>query len=83
MPARFNRIRESWDVQETPHNDGVMLTIRVAAFDNGMIKVDGMPMNDPHAPNSEVTGWLAAVDIVTTTITLFQREHCALRKRFE
>jgi hypothetical protein len=78
MSASLERIRESWDVQESPQNKGVTLTIRITAYDNGMVQVDGIPINDHRHPDP-VVGWLGAVDVVTSTIALFQREKSAPR----
>jgi hypothetical protein len=52
------------------------LIIRITAYDNGMVQVDGIPINDHRDPDP-VHGWLGAVDVVTSTIALFQREKSA------
>jgi hypothetical protein len=33
------------DIRPTPRDKGLTLTIRVTAYDNGMIAVDGVPIN--------------------------------------
>ena len=45
MPASIKRIRESWSVKPTPRDKGLTLTVKVTAYDNGMVEVDGIPIN--------------------------------------
>lgn len=44
-PAALDRIRESMTVQPTARDKGLRLTVEVVAYDNGMIQVDGVPIN--------------------------------------
>ncbi len=46
MAASLERIRNSMDVKPTPENKGMILTLRLKAYDNGMIELDGIPIND-------------------------------------
>lgn len=39
-PASIKRIRESWNVKPTPRDKGLTLTVKVTAYDNGMVEVD-------------------------------------------
>jgi hypothetical protein len=43
MPASIRRIRDSWNVKPTARDKGLTLTIKVTAYDNGMVEVDGIP----------------------------------------
>jgi hypothetical protein len=45
MPGTLKRIRGEMDVQPTPRDKGLTLTLRGTAYDNGMIEVDGVPIN--------------------------------------
>jgi len=44
-PASIKRIRECWNVKPTPRDKGLTLTVKVTAYDNGMVEVDGIPIN--------------------------------------
>ena len=37
MPGSLKRIRDEMDVKPTPRDKGLTLTLRVTAYDNGMI----------------------------------------------
>ncbi len=41
MAASIQTVREKMDVKETPNNKGLICTIRVTAYDNGVLEVDG------------------------------------------
>jgi hypothetical protein len=45
MPGTLKRIRDEMDVKPTPRDKGLTLTLRITAYDNGMIAVDGVPIN--------------------------------------
>lgn len=73
MPASIKRIRESWNVKQTARDKGLTLTIRVTAYDNGMVEVDGIPINvEPKYDQGH--GWLGAVDVITTTLQEFRKD---------
>jgi hypothetical protein len=73
MPASIKRIRESWNVKPTTRDKGITLTLKVTAYDNGMVEVDGIPINV--APNYDSGGgWLGACDVITTTLSEFRKE---------
>jgi hypothetical protein len=57
MPASIKRIRESWNVRPTARDKGLTLTLKVTAYDNGMIEVDGIPINVEPAYD-QGHGWL-------------------------
>ncbi len=72
MPASLKRVRESMKVKATPKNVGLEMTIRVVAYDKGMIEVDGIPMRTPES------GWTDAAEVIMTTLNEF---HTQVRKR--
>ena len=74
MGASPKRIRESWNVKRSPRDKGWVLTLKVVAYDNGMIEVDGIPINDSNSGYDAADGWLGAVDVATSTLSLF-RQH--------
>ena len=77
MPASIKRIRESWNVKPTARNKGLTLTVKVTAYDNGM--VDGIPINvEPNYDQGH--GWLGAADVITTTLNEFRKEASARRR---
>ena len=62
MPASLKRIRESMTVQPTSRDKGLTLTVKVTAYDNGMVEVDGIPIN--MSPDYDPGGgWLGAADV--------------------
>jgi hypothetical protein len=73
MPASLDRIRESMTVQPTPRDKGLQLTLSLVAYDNGMIQLDGIPINvAPDYGNGE--GWLGAAEVAIATINEFRRQ---------
>jgi hypothetical protein len=80
MPASIRRIRDSWNVKPTARDKGLTLTIKVTAYDNGMVEVDGIPINvEPHYDQGH--GWLGATDVITTSLNEFRKDVVARRKR--
>ena len=73
MPASLDRIRESMTVQPTPKDKGLQLTLRLVAYDNGMIQLDGIPINAAPAYD-DVDGWLSAAEVALATINEFRRQ---------
>ena len=75
MPASNDRIRRTMKVKPTKQDDGLELTLRVVAHDNGLVSVDGVPINhiardrDPSAH-----GWLGAAETAVLTISEFRRQ---------
>lgn len=79
MPASIKRIRESWNVKPTARNKGLTLTVKVTAYDNGMVEVDGIPINvGPHYDQGD--GWLGAADVITTTLNEFRKDAAVRHK---
>lgn len=63
----------------TPRDKGLTLTLKVTAYDNGMVEVDGIPINE--SPDyDQGGGWLGAADVITTTLNEFRRQAEARKK---
>ncbi len=80
MPGTLKRIRSEMDVKPTPRDKGLILTLRVTAYDNGMVEVDGVPINafPDYDPGH---GWLGAAETALLTISEFRRQAEARRKQ--
>jgi hypothetical protein len=79
MPASIKRIRESWSVKPTARDKGLTLTVKVTAYDNGMVEVDGIPINvEPHYEQGQ--GWLGAAEVITATLNEFRKDAAARRR---
>jgi hypothetical protein len=80
VPASIKRIRESWNVKPTARDKGLTLTLKVTAYDNGMVEVDGIPINvEPKYDQGQ--GWLGAADVITTTLNEFRKESETRKKQ--
>lgn len=65
-------------VQPTARDKGLRLTLEIVAYDNGMIQLDGVPINA--SPDyDDVEGWLGATEVAVATINEFRRQF--LRRR--
>lgn len=73
MPGTLKRIRSEMDVKPTPRDKGLTLTLRVTAYDNGMIAVDGVPINTAPAYDPG-HGWLGAAETALLTLSEFRRQ---------
>jgi hypothetical protein len=58
------------DVQPTKQDKGLTLTLRVTAYDNGMIALDGVPIN-VEPGYDQVQGFLGTVATIGTTLEEF------------
>lgn len=73
MPGTLQRIRNSMTVKTSPRDKGLVLTIKVVAYDNGMVEVDGIPINEsPRYDRGQ--GWLGAAEMVVATLGEFRRQ---------
>jgi len=79
MPGTLRRIRGEMDVKPTPRDKGLTLTLRVTAYDNGMIEVDGVPINEAPAYDPG-HGWLGAAETALLTLSEFRRQAEKRRK---
>ena len=55
-------------VKVTARDKGLALTVKVIAYDNGMIEVDGVPMTKAAA------GWIDAAENLITILNEFRRQ---------
>jgi hypothetical protein len=72
--ASLERIRDSMDVQPTPEDKGLALTLRLVVYDNGIFQLDGIPLNSHSHPHSQVVGWVGAAEVIARTISEFSRQ---------
>jgi hypothetical protein len=79
MAASLRRLRATMSVEPTAQDKGLVLTIKVTAYDNGLVQVDGVPINS--APEYEMGhGWLGAAEVVVATLGEFRRQWLARRR---
>lgn len=79
MGASIDRIRGEMKVAPTATDKGITLTLTVTAYDNGMVMVNGTPINcQPHYDQGH--GWLGAAEVITATLGEF-RKMAAVRRR--
>jgi hypothetical protein len=81
MPASLERIRRTMNVKPTTKDKGLELTLRVVAYDNGLVEVDTVPINDmvnDRDPSGH--GWLGAAEVAVLTLSEFRRQVDARRK---
>ena len=79
MGASLKRIRESMDVKPTARDKGLMLTLRLVAYDNGIVELDGIPVSQ--LPDDD--GWLAGAEVALQTMDEFRRQVVRRRKAAE
>lgn len=72
MGVSAETIRRDMIVAPTPMDKGLTLTIQITAYDNGLLQVDGRPIDDRH-------GWSGAHEVVSALITAFYRQVRARR----
>ncbi len=58
MPASLNRTREADGRPAHRRNKGLVLTMRLIAYDNGMLTLDGAPLNDHTRDHDRADAWL-------------------------
>jgi hypothetical protein len=73
MAGTLKRIRGEMNVKPTARDKGLTLTLRVTAYDNGMIAVDGVPINAAPAYDPG-HGWLGAAETALLTLSEFRRQ---------
>jgi hypothetical protein len=69
MAASLETVREKMKVEPTPENKGLILTLTITAYDNGVLSVDGRPVSvgDP------TLNWLSAHEVMSIAMTEFYR----------
>jgi hypothetical protein len=83
MPATLKSIRENTDIGPTPEDKGLQMTITVTAYDNGLVQVDGRPINQslPSGGYDQGHGWLGAAEHVVLKLGEFRRQATARQKK--
>jgi hypothetical protein len=75
MPASLDSIRKTMDVQPTPQDKGLTMTVKVTAYDNGMISLDGRPINHFISdPDPQSHGWLGVTEVLVIQLGEFRRQ---------
>lgn len=77
MGASIDRIRRGMKVAPTPQDAGLTLTLTVTAYDNGMLVLDGAPINEPRALESD---WLGTLAVIASTLEEFRRQVAARQR---
>ena len=76
MTSNIETIREKMDVQPSPQDKGLICTIRVTAYDNGMVCVDDRPMTSADPTH----GWLGANEVIGMILGEFYRQFLKRQK---
>jgi hypothetical protein len=76
MTSNIETIREKMDVQPSPQDKGLTCTIRVTAYDNGMVCVDDRPMTSADPTH----GWLGANEVIGMILGEFYRQFLKRQK---
>lgn len=80
MGASLGRLRSEMNVVPTAQDKGLTLTLTVTAYDNGMVAVNGTPINcQPHYDQGH--GWLGAVEVISATLGEFRKAAAVRRRR--
>ncbi len=66
------------NVAPTPRDKGLVLNLRVVAYDNGMVEVDGIPINAAQSYD-QALGWLTAAEVLVMTLNEFRAQ--AIRRQ--
>ncbi len=83
MPATLKSIREKTIIGQTPENKGLQMTITVTAYDNGLVQVDGRPINQalPSGGYDQGHGWLGAAEHIVLKLSELRRQANARQKK--
>ena len=79
MAASLKTVREKMDVEPTKDNKGLTYTLRVTAYDNGLISIDGRIVSSGKIKRDNALGWLQASEVISIALTEFYR-HAAKRQ---
>jgi hypothetical protein len=81
MPATLARTRRNVEANTRTLGKSLELTIKIKAYDNGMVEVFGEPINDSDEGYDAGHGWLGAAETITLTLSEFRRQAVARRKK--
>lgn len=80
MGATLKRLRAELNVTPTAQDKGLTLTITVTAYDNGLVQVNGTPINS--SPEYEMGhGWLGAAEVLVGLLGEFRKQAARRRQR--
>jgi hypothetical protein len=79
MPASLEKVRSVMNVKPTSQGKGLTLTITVDAYDNLLLRVDGVPMTGMPIRGTEAAGWRDVTTTVMVTLEEFGRQVDARR----
>lgn len=77
MPARQPRLQDESTIKPTARDKGLEMTIRIVAYDSGLVEVDGTPMSQERRDDGryeETDGWIDAHLVMAQKIVLLRRQ---------
>jgi hypothetical protein len=81
MPATLLRIRRNVDANKRTLSKSLELTIKIKAYDNGMVEVFGEPINDSDGGYDAGQGWLGAAEYITSALCEFRSQAVARQRQ--
>ena len=72
MAYTIESIRKELDVSVTERDRGLIMTLKVVAYDNGMITVNERVINSPGS--DPATAWLGANEVIGGHLSAFRRK---------
>jgi hypothetical protein len=76
MAASLETIREKMKVEPTRDDKGLNLTLIITAYDNGMVSVNGRPVERP----DRAATWLYANEVIAINLAEFYQQFLARQK---
>jgi hypothetical protein len=76
MAASLETVRDKMKVAPTPEDKGLILTLTVTAYDNGVLSVDDRPVSTIDPAHS----WLSAHEVMGIAMSEFYRQFRARQK---
>lgn len=69
------------DIQPTPREAGLMLTVTVKAYDSGMIELDGRPISQRHDGEYDtLQGWTDTAEFLVRKLNELRRAATARQR---
>jgi len=81
MPATLPRTRRNVNANTRPLSKSLELTIKIKAYDNGMVEVFGERINNSDEGYDAGHGWLGAAETITIALGDFRRQAVARQKK--
>jgi hypothetical protein len=73
MAASIKTVREKMDVEPTRDNKGLTCTLRITAYDNGLVSVDGRPVSMGNTRDPALD-WLHANEVISIALAEFYHQ---------